>query len=314
MDSEIKECILCHSKHISVKAEIKSHTVNSIYFESFGYDFSNFFPEEQFKFYNCKNCNLQFFSPIMAGNEAFYNILQELRDNYYSKIRPEFSTIKNYIKSGDKVLDVGAGQGDFATMLNYANYTGLEFSPSAIENAKKNNIFILRESIEHHSILYNNKYNVVLSNHVHEHVPDLYSFISAGVRALIKGGYYILSVPNNENSETSSVNHTLNLPPHHISRFTKSSLSNLTSFGLELIAIKSVGKSNSRNSRIRLVNNILIKKIVILSGSNGLVTSVSRMKRLQKIINKIPPYLKLLIYKIFVIHKGLNYVAIYRKL
>ena len=314
MDSVKANCILCKSNDLSVESTFDSKLINNIYQESFGRDFSQFFNLESFSFFKCNDCSHLFFDPRMAGNDKFYEVLQEIRDNYYSPLRPEFLMIKNYITEKDKVLEVGAGDGDFAKVISCNSYVGLEFNDLAIKNAIAKGVTLKDESVEAHSLSNKEVYDVIVSNHVHEHVSDLYSFIEAGVKCLRKDGYYIFSVPNNDNHNTSSINHTLNLPPHHISRFTKKSFESLDIFGLELVSLESVKVSKSRKYRLGIVNNFLLKKIAKFNNWNQVAISLNSVHKATNLINKLPIKLKLVIYKFLIKDQGLNSVVVYKKL
>lgn len=313
MDSVGVKCILCKSTNLKEETILESKLVNDIYKESYAHDFSEFFNLDSFSFYKCNRCEHMFFDPRMSGNDKFYEKLQQVRNTYYNPLRPEFFKIINYIKENDNVLEVGAGDGGFADIINCKSYLGLEFNDLAIENAKLKDIVLQKQSIEDHSLNHIEVYDVIISNHVHEHVGNLNNFITAGVRCLKKGGLYIFSVPNNQNYETSSINHTLNMPPHHISRFSNKSFKIFHIFGLELKSIETVGLSKTIEFRCRNVNSFLLKKIAALFGLNPVAISIKSLNKINKLVDFIPNVLKLVIYKVLFNKEGLNTVVVFKK-
>lgn len=93
----------------------------------------------------------------------------------------QYQTIIDHIKQGESVLDAGCGEGMIGLLLAERNieYTGVDLSESNIEAAKK----IIREKDLTQSIVYivgdaeslpfnDNAFDVVVSSHVLEHLPD----------------------------------------------------------------------------------------------------------------------------------------------
>jgi 2-polyprenyl-3-methyl-5-hydroxy-6-metoxy-1,4-benzoquinol methylase len=185
--------------------------------------------------YLCKDCGLKFFYPIWTGDEAFYEGLQRF-PWYYLEEKQEYKIAKQYITSVDHVLEIGAGKGIFASKISCASYTGLEFSKAAVQMAQKQSIQLYRQSIEEHVEQQSLYYDVVCSFQVLEHVADIYKFVEASIRSLKIGGKLIFSVPNDSTYIGLQVDHVLNMPPHHVSRWTDSCLHQLANeFKLRVI-------------------------------------------------------------------------------
>jgi cyclopropane fatty-acyl-phospholipid synthase-like methyltransferase len=174
---------------------------------------------EEIGFYYCRESNLRFFHPAVTGSESFYEKLQKF-DWYYLDDKAEYACASQFIKESDSVLEIGSGKGAFAKKIKTQRYVGLEFSQEAQRLASMNGISILSESIQDHAIAHPEKYDVVCSFQVLEHVADLNSFIKASVGCLKPGGILIYSVPSADSFISLTKNNILNMPPHHISWFS----------------------------------------------------------------------------------------------
>ncbi|MDO8886364.1 methyltransferase domain-containing protein [Candidatus Oleimmundimicrobium sp.] len=176
-----------------------------------------------------------FFDPMVTGDENFYSALQKI-DWYYMDDKEEYQYAKQFIKNTDKVLDVGAGKGAFANIISTKQYVGLDLSIGAKELAEINGITIENESIQEHANKFPKEYDVVCSFQVLEHVSDPYSFIKAQQNALKYGGLLIIAVPSEDSFLKYVVNGVLNMPPHHVTRWSDQSLHYIeTLFELKLI-------------------------------------------------------------------------------
>jgi 2-polyprenyl-3-methyl-5-hydroxy-6-metoxy-1,4-benzoquinol methylase len=167
----------------------------------------------------CQQCGLKFFYPTMTGDESFYESLHRF-PWYYLEEKQEFLIASQYILPTDKVLEIGAGKGAFSSKIRCHSYVGLEFSQSSVQMAQRQGVKIYKQSIEDHSMQYQEYYDVICLFQVLEHVGNVYEFIHASIRSLKSGGKLILSVPNDNAYIGSQINNILNMPPHHVSRWT----------------------------------------------------------------------------------------------
>ena len=169
--------------------------------------------------FTCNDTGYRFYHPFnIFGDEQFYEQLQTNLSTYYSENRWEHIFSKKFINEYDKVLEVGAGAGFFLYGLNQmgCNTIGLELNKKAIEAAKKRDVNILNELIEDHAIHNLEKYDVVCSFQVLEHISDIKGFIEECLKTLKPAGKLIIGVPfNNPYIYRFDKWHTLNLPPHH---------------------------------------------------------------------------------------------------
>lgn len=175
----------------------------------------------------CAACDLRFFYPPCPADDLFYEQLQKF-DWYYRSDKPEYGFAQRYIGEHERVLEVGCGSGGFRSWLPASvGYTGLEFNDEAVRKAKDAGLHVLRQSIEDHAAQILDKYDVVCSFQVLEHVPEAQSFIKACIQALKPGGKLIIAVPAEDSFLAIASNAPLNMPPHHVLRWTDLALMNL---------------------------------------------------------------------------------------
>lgn len=188
--------------------------------------------------WRCDNCDLQYFDPMTIADESFYESLQRF-DWYYLDDKDEYTTAALHVRANDNVLEIGAGRASFARKITRANYLGLELSGKAIRMAATLGIKLVGESIEAHSLTHANQYDVVCSFQVLEHVSDVRSFIHASIACLKSGGKLIYSVPNDDGLPGVEFNNILNMPPHHVTRWTKACMRNVArEFDLQIVAVE----------------------------------------------------------------------------
>jgi 2-polyprenyl-3-methyl-5-hydroxy-6-metoxy-1,4-benzoquinol methylase len=215
-------CPLCEGNKIEIIELIKREDLNFLLTKLVGENFSYLFSKDM-KFCGCDRCKLKFFHPLVIGDELFYNSLQKL-DWYYMDEKAEYIEAKKHIKKTDRVLEVGCGKAAFVKFLPTKQYVGLDTSAEAKEMALKDGIIIENESIQNYAVKNLNKFDVVVSFQVLEHVSDPSSFIQSKVDALKVGGKLIIAVPSEDSFLKYATNSVLNMPPHHVTRWTDETL------------------------------------------------------------------------------------------
>lgn len=229
-------CRLCGNKELKLIQKIPKIQIVNLYKKNFDIDISDEFEESEIDYVKCKQCSLYSFEPRIFGSPNFYEELQDIRKVYYSSDRNEFSFAKKFIKKQDKVLEIGAGYCFFADLIKVDDYTGLEFNDKAIIEGKRKGYEMLKTDISQFDKVSAKDFDIVCSFHVLEHVPDIKSFIESSLNVLKKDGKLIIAVPCNNSILTNNMNHVLNTPPHHLSRFMIETMDNLTNvFKLELL-------------------------------------------------------------------------------
>lgn len=181
--------------------------------------------------FQCNVCDLRFFEPLLTGTSSFYKKLQKY--HWYYKEggddKSEFSYIqKKYLKEDSSVLEIGCGDGYFKNYVK-GQYVGVD--PYSQKS------FVIKDTIESY-IQRNVQHDIVCAFQTIEHVSDPRSFLRSAVDCAKPGGILIISVPSEDSFLGSVENFSLNLPPHHVTRWGNSALKNITKyFELDLIEI-----------------------------------------------------------------------------
>ena len=229
-------CPLCLNESIKELEVINRLELIKLYKNLTNIDFS-YLLNQDLKYCECENCKLRFYDPLITGDEKFYNSLQKF-DWYYLDEKDEYLEAKKYINSTDKVLEVGSGKGAFAKHLTSKDYIGLDFSENAKKMAAKNGITIENEMIQDYAQKHPNSFDVVVSFQVLEHVSDPKGFIEAKIRALKQGGKMIIAVPSEDSFLKYVSNNILNMPPHHVTRWSDETLKFIAKeYSLDLIDV-----------------------------------------------------------------------------
>lgn len=165
--------LCCSERNINIE-KIKKSDLIKLYNKHLRIDVS-YLVKYDIDYYECVNCGLKYFFPLITGDEKFYADLQKF-DWYYMDDKYEYEFCKRYIEPGSKVLEVGCGKGAFAKHIPGTAYVGLEFSKSAKDLAAREGIAVENISIQEYSLQYPNFFDVVVSFQVLEHVSNPKSF------------------------------------------------------------------------------------------------------------------------------------------
>ena len=228
------KCPLCEGNKINLIEIISKKKLIYLNKKLTGKDFS-YLINCDINYYECKQCRLRFFYPLIPGDEAFYKSVQKF-SWYYMDEKQEFLVARQYINKNDKVLEIGCGRGAFAKMLLNNYYVGLDVSLNAKLLAKKEGIIVENIPIEIYAELHPNQYDVVVSFQVLEHVAEPRLFLNSIKKTLKKEGKLILAVPCENSFLKYTTNAVLNMPPHHVTRWPNETLQFIsTMFNLEIV-------------------------------------------------------------------------------
>lgn len=229
-------CVLCGSKDITIKESISVDELNARYEHAFG--IQDALESNRLDYCVCASCGLGFFNPMETAGEELYEHLQSF-DWYYMTQKYEYKIAEKYLPAeGGAVLEVGAGKAAFANVVGAGRYTGLEFNDKAIQRASEAGIRLIKQSVEAHSSS-GNMYDAVVSFQVLEHVRNPADFIRGCVACLKVGGCLIIGVPAGDGVFGRALNNILDMPPHHVTRWSEATLRNMApSFGLDVLDIE----------------------------------------------------------------------------
>ena len=184
---------------------------------------------DEIRLYHCLTSDLVFFEPAITGSEKFYEKLQAY-PNYYANEKDEHHYASRWIRETDKVLEIGCGEAAFANHISCAYYRGLEFSPVAVEIAMQKGWEVAQDSIQNHTNTHSEYYDVVCAFQVLEHVSEVSSFIDSSIQCLKTGGILIYSTPSSTSFINEIPNFILDMPPHHVTRWSDRALLNIGEF------------------------------------------------------------------------------------
>lgn len=180
------KCILCERQNLVLLQTIKAEDLIALY-KRMGVEVSHILTQD-LCYWHCECCDLRFFAlkdgEIPTGDNAFYT---ELIKNswYYMSEKNEYDFAIDFIKKGDRVLEVGCGAGIFGKRLqDFAQYTGLEFSTTAKELAAQNGVNIQNISVQEFAKSHKNSFDVACSFQVLEHTANPRSFLNAQIECL----------------------------------------------------------------------------------------------------------------------------------
>lgn len=187
------------------------------------------------KMLECAGCGLRWFWPLVTGDEAFYESLQR-HDWYYQSFKPEYPYAASLIPAGAAVLEVGCGRGVFASYLqSEVHYRGLEFNEEAARKAQSQGLEVMIRPIQEEAKSSQGRYDVACHFQVLEHVSDPHGFMRACADVVRPSGLVIVTVPSEDSFLSVAASAWLNMPPHHVTRWSDAALASLFSrVGLEV--------------------------------------------------------------------------------
>mgnify|MGYP000954079121 FL=1 len=207
-------------------------------------DYPGYVEGTKYHIYHCPDCNTNFIDQNSI-DISIYDLIYSQKKvlgydryfNYAEKVKTEKNPLKylafsesmyypvyRYLKGKKnlRILEVGCGNGYLSYSMNKLghNVTGIDLSANAIANAKKNygNYFV-NSSVEDFSKNNNEKYDLIVSTEVIEHVKNPVLFFKELYHLLNKNGTLILTTPDMGFTKNDSIWFT-DLPPVHLFWFS----------------------------------------------------------------------------------------------
>lgn len=234
-------CPLCGGSAISLERTFEVNSIVEEWKRQLDIDISaEFQGVSQFDLLGCSNCLLHFFKPdLAAGSSSLYEKLEKF-DWYYMKRKWEHDVALEDLKSCENGIEVGCGFGDFVARVvreTTIPFEGCEQNPSAVQIARASGVSVHLEDLENLANTRRSAYDAVCSFQVLEHVTRPGSFVAASCSLLRPGGKLMLGVPNAA-SFLRHQHNILDMPPHHMTRWTAEVLSRLQEwFPLKLMRV-----------------------------------------------------------------------------
>jgi len=179
--------------------------------------------------YECNRTKLKFFMPAeVMGSDKLYDRLQKF-SWYYMPQKWEFKYALKDISGCKNILEIGAGRGYFVKLGidTGFNIRGIELCEKNVEIAKENGLPVERIDLKKAADLFLGSMDAVVSFQVLEHVTNPYDFISWSIQTLRPNGKLIYSVPNSESYLRFQEYNLLDMPPHHMTRWSEYSFRSL---------------------------------------------------------------------------------------
>jgi SAM-dependent methyltransferase len=234
-------CPLCGSSPSSLVQTLEVNRIVGEWARQLGIDVSGeFHGILKFELRRCRNCTLQFFHPdSLAGSPLLYGQLEKF-DWYYMHRKWEHDVALKDLDGCKNGIELGCGFGDFVSRVIQEKkipFEGSEQNPSAVEVAGRSGIPVHLETAEKLAKSRPAAYSAVCSFQVLEHLTSQADFLHASCNLLQAGGKLMLGLPNADSFLRHQFN-LLDMPPHHMTRWTAEVLSRLPRwFPLKLVRI-----------------------------------------------------------------------------
>lgn len=270
-------CIVCGGATTHLRAWTKSD-IRHAYASITAAPFPNETPLADYKIIRCRVCGLIFADPQVAGSAAFYDWIASVR-NYYPADRWEWGKVANMLSafSRARLLEIGCGTGNFldyiSSRLNI-DAEGLDINREAVATCKARGLRAHNIRLESFAQDYSGTgFDFVCAYHCLEHIENPKAFVASMEKILAPNGRIILSVPYSPTSLEILDWDCLNLPPHHITRWNKTSLSVLSASTGMAIELETDERASGHSFGIRLV---LWKFIALSGGARGAIADLAR--------------------------------------
>ena len=217
-------CPLCGSSNPVTKQEFKSDKIIAAWLRAYQMQVAaEFHGIIEFQLFECTICKLQFFQPpSLAGSPALYEGLEKF-EWYYMRDKWEHRVALEDLAGCKNGIEVGCGFGEFVARVGREKpamvFEGLEQNPSAVKIASEKGIPVQLMNLEDLAEANPGNYAAVCAFQVLEHIADPKAFVNSACELLCPGGRLILGLPNGQSFLRHQFN-TLDMPPHHMTRWT----------------------------------------------------------------------------------------------
>lgn len=153
-----------------------------------------------------------------------------------------------HARTGDRVLDIGCGQGEFTALLAAAGTAvlGIDVADAALDRARSRHpgVDFRRVEADGRLSLDDNSFDLVWASEVIEHIPDTGRWLSEVRRVLVPGGRLLVTTPAHDRLRVAVAGIERLSEPlgDHLHLYTRRSLRTLlTEFGFAEISVRAGG-------------------------------------------------------------------------
>ena len=137
---------------------------------------------------------------------------------------------------------------------------GLEFNTSSLKKLNDKGIAHSNLPLQKFALQNKEKYSVICSFQVLEHISEVKSFLESKIDCLKPSGMLIISVPNNDSFIKYDKEDILNMPPHHMGLWNEKSLRSIASiFNLKILNLQ---KEKLQTYHFNWYQNIMEKRFL----------------------------------------------------
>ena len=186
----------------------------------------------------CNRCDLEYFSPIAPGDEAFYEEL--MASIPYNEDRWDFGVVDRGVPPGAHVVDFGCGRGAFLRRIapRVGRAVGVDHNSDAIADLRAAGVEAHTSDFELFAQSERRAFDVVCAFHTLEHLPRVAILMKPAIECARDGGRIFISVPNRDRVGRLPLE-SLDCPPHHVSRWASGQFRMLADLHrLELVAVR----------------------------------------------------------------------------
>lgn len=282
MNNYTKTCVICSQPSIIIKTLSKDLIQNNLIRSGI---LNNNLEIEDYNLMRCEHCGLEFSNPMLEPTSLFYEEIIKNNNKYYPTYRWEWGKILSLLQQGKNIdsrkinlLDVGCGSGIFLELVRKNSKTidaiGIDSTSTSIEVCKSKGLNALCCTLNELNGHTSEQIDIITLWHVLEHISDPLSLIQTAKNLITSNGSIYFSVPLSPASYETLKLDPLNLPPHHLTRWSIPSLLKLAEVSNMSIEIF-LPETNSFLFRV-------IRSIVVTTDN-----SFSEKNKIKKLINVI---------------------------
>ena len=156
------------------------------------------------KYNSCSNCGY-IYSNISTEDFELLELIYKEYYNYMNKTNVVnyamdslLDILSPYLKNRDSLAEIGCYDGSFLLELQKRNPSlkllGIEPSQIGSKSAKEKGFEVINDFFPSEKLT--QKVDIIISSHVIEHVPDIYTFLESQTKQLTANGIIVFETPN----------------------------------------------------------------------------------------------------------------------